>query len=217
MELHPFFGTTFYAPANQSIFLCESPFQGFVEVTIKRLEYMLQEEALRLNSKDLLHFFSKSRITIDSENGIAKKAGKSLKLNDMVYLDGRQGSWKVKEFVFEEQLEKEDMAVGAEYDILPRGHSKVQRFKLDTMDLDLDHFHFCSQVVGVDDIAGSYQSLKPIYPKGKGRVDPNGVVFERMSTRGHEVPQLELVPYDEVTRREYQLNVTDSHILVAAG
>ena len=86
------------------------------------------EEVLRLNSKDLLRFFSESRITIDSENGIAKKAGKSLKPDDVVYLEGRQGTWRVKEFVFEEQLRKEDMVIGAEYDIRPQFDSKVRRF-----------------------------------------------------------------------------------------
>lgn len=178
---------------------------------------MLQEEALRLNSKDLLRFFSKSRINVDSTKGTVKKAGKSLKLDDLVYLEGRQGVWKVKEFVFEEQLKQDDMAIGMEYDILPRGDDKVRRFKLDSMDTELDHYHFASQERKVDDIAGRFYDLPPIYPSGRGRIDPSSVVFETSSSRGHEVPQMELVPFDEVVKQEYRLNVTDSHILVAAG
>lgn len=190
-------------------------------MTIKRLEYMLQEELLRLNSKDLLRFFSKSRIDIDSEKGIVKKAGRSLKLDDMVYLDGHQGIWKVKEFVFEAQLRKEDMVVGFDYEILPRGEDKIFKFKLDEMDLELDHFHFSAQEKRVQDVAGSFNRLPPIYPGGKGRIDPSSVVFESLA-KSHEIPQMEIISYDDVVGdkknpMKYRLDITDSHIIVAAG
>jgi len=185
-----------------------------VEVTIKRLEYMLQEEILRLNSKGLVHFFAQSHINVDSANGIVTKAGKSLKENDNVFIEGREGIWRVKEFLFEEQLRKEDMVVGMEYDICPRGDDKVYKFKLDTMDIDLDHFHFAAQERKIHDISGRFDRLPPIYLSGKGRTDPSSVVFE--SIAGFQ-SVLKAMSYDDVVKKQFRLNIADSHIIVAAG
>ena len=66
-----------------------------MEVTVKRLENMLLDEIIRLRSKDLLHYYSDSKVEVDVNTGALKKKGGALKVGDLIQPNGDDKAWEV--------------------------------------------------------------------------------------------------------------------------
>ena len=199
------------------LFIDRRASQGFVEVTIKRLENMLNDEAVALRSRELIHFYSGSKIQYDSVTGTFRKDGRSLKENDSIHLEGDPRPWKVKDFEFETSIQRgEDLVQGEYYDIVPPFDRTVRHFRLEAMDSYMDWFHFTAQDVGVMDLVGSFAQLRPVYANGRGRVDPTSIVLEHGGQGGGKPERIRL-SYDAVSEQSFDLDLTRAHVLIAAG
>ena len=78
--------------------LFDRPTQGFVEITIKDLEYMLHAEVCKMWSKGLLSVHTDSRATYDPVSNSLTKLGKHLKLDDVILRgENKDDPWKVAE------------------------------------------------------------------------------------------------------------------------
>jgi hypothetical protein len=63
------------------------PAQGFVEVTIKRMESMLLDEVIKLRSKGLLHYYSDSAMECNEDSGTFVMNRMNLRLSKLSILD----------------------------------------------------------------------------------------------------------------------------------
>lgn len=168
-----------------------SPLQGFVEVTIKRLESMMLDAVIQLRSRDLLSYFAESKIEYKIPNNFTKK-GVHLKIEDEVLENGKNGRMMVvKQFTYKSQVQKSQLVPGNDYDIVLPREKQARLFRLQESDPTKDWYHFVPHTPGVREVFGSFTSLPPVFLKGEGRVDPTDVVF----TTGNSERSM---PYDEI-------------------
>ena len=198
-----------------------SPSQGFVEVAIKRLEQILLEKVQHLASRELLTFYSDSKIQINFDNGTFSKKKEYLKEGDKVFR--KDGVWQVSRFLYDgmDRVEKgEDLEVNAIYKVKPRGGNQARTFQLKRKNkgAEPEFYYFESLDDDAPDVVSglSFDKLPPIYflcpgdSKTRGPNAASHVVFE-CKTRG--VQERESVEGKE----ECMLDMSKSHVLIAAG
>jgi hypothetical protein len=190
-------------------FLLSRPTQGFVEVTIKKLESMILDEVINLRSKDLIHFFSDSKIEYDAIAGTFEKFGKSLKQGDVIFANEKLSEiMEVKDYAYPKRLTARDLVVGQDYDIVLPRDKKVRSFRLVQMDDNADFYQFSA--LGVKDVAGSFNALPPIYKSGQGRIDPSGIIVDVNGS-------LRELPFDANKDKKFRLDFSTSHVVVGTG
>jgi hypothetical protein len=185
------------------------PSQGFVEVTIKRLESMLLDELINLRSKNLIQFYSDSKVKYDFDTGAFQKQGKALKIDDQIVLGGGQKA-KVQDFVYTSRVMPTSLVVGKDYDIVHPREKKVRSYRLVQMDQAYDHYQFAAHQPGLADITGSFSQLPPVYPNGQGRIDPSGIIVESDGSKQE-------LAFDDVADKDFELDVSNSHVILALG
>jgi len=184
------------------------PNQGFVEVTIKRLESMILDELINMRTKELLSYFTDSKIQYDVSTGIFEKKGDALKIGDDVF-DGNE-LLKVTDFKYLTAAKPEDLIPGQDYDIkLPR-ETKVRSFRLVQKDATVDWYQFEAHDTGVQPVAGAFRQLPPVYPGGQGRTTPSGIIVE---SNGRERE----LSFDAVASKLFRLDFSRTHVIVALG
>lgn len=178
-------------------------------MTIKKLESMILDEVINLRSRNLIHFFSGSRIDYDAIAGTFEKQGKSLKVDDLIYEAKNPAViMEVKDFVYPTRLSSGQLVLQYDYDIVQPRDKKVQSFRLVQMDKSSDFYQFSA--VGVKDIAGRFNALPPIYASGKGRLDPSGIVVEANGN-------LRELSFDTNKDKRFRLDFSTSHVIVGTG
>jgi len=185
------------------------PSQGFVEVTIKRLESMILDEVINLRSKELLHFYADSKIKADVVAGIFEKQGDALKIGDDVF-DGDE-LMKVVDFTHLSAATPQDLVAGQDYDIVLQREKKVRKFRLVQKDADYDWYQFESHEAGVRDVTGSYNNLPPVYLAGKGRTTPSAIIMEDIDGSRKELS------FDAVEKKFFRMDFSRTHVVVALG
>ena len=191
--------------------------QGFVEVTIKRLEVILHEGLVMLASRDLVKYYAESGIEFDTDNDSFRMKGKSLNDGDSIKLNegGDDRIWRVKRFAYASSINSPDELVeGMNYDLVPHGSKEVRSYCLEEKDADFDHYVFTAHDVGVKDIMASFRHLPPIYPHGEGRLCPTGIVVQHESDYKVGTKMLD---YDTVADTSFELDFSCLHVLIAAG
>jgi hypothetical protein len=188
------------------------PSQGFVEVTVKRLENMLLDEIIRLRSKDLLHYYSESKVDVDVTTGALKKMGVALKVGDLIQPNGDGKTWEVKSFIYNSSLEPHELIQEGSYDMVSPRDGKVHPYRLERMDTHFDWYQFTAQEAGVGNIAGKAGQLPPIFRSGEGRIDPTSIRIEEGQTEERDV-----LDFDKVAKTSFDLDVANYHVLVAYG
>jgi hypothetical protein len=179
-------------------------------VTIKRLESMLLDEAINLRSKDLLLYYSDSQIQHNVDDGTFEKTGRSLKIGDVVRELPDNKLLKVVGFAYESRLSSADMVEGQYYDIAVARAKKICRCRLVEKNQTYDWYRFMSDD-GARDISGSFDQLPPVYQDGTGRIDPTQIAVEVNGS------QQDFLSYDDVAEKTFQLDMSDSHAVVAIG
>jgi hypothetical protein len=61
---------------------------------------MVLDEVVRLQSKDLLHYYYYSKVDVDVTTGALKKKGEALKVEDPIHPNGDGKTWEVKGFIY---------------------------------------------------------------------------------------------------------------------
>lgn len=191
------------------------PSQGFAELTIKSLEGMLHREAVELRSRGLMNYYRGSGIDFDVEKGLFSKKGASLKAGDNIRM--QDGRWRVVAHHFPRPLDRRELRAGQDYDLLFRREERVAVYRLveaypDTY--DLYSFGALRAEVGLPNaLRGSFDEFE-IFQKGTARVEPLQIVLESLD--GGRVER-KTIDFDQVKDERFQLDVFDSHVLVAAG
>jgi hypothetical protein len=188
------------------------PTQGFVEVTVKRLENMLLDEIIRLRSKDLLYYYTDSKVDVDVTTGALKKRGGALKVGDRIQPNGDGKTWEVKSFIYNSSLEPHELIQGGTYDIVSPRDGKVHPYRLERMDARFDWYHFTAQEARAADLAGKAGQLPPIFRSGEGRIDPTSIMIEEGQTEERDV-----LDFDKVAKTSFDLDVVNCHVLIAYG
>jgi hypothetical protein len=185
-----------------------------VEVTVKRLENMLLEEVIRLRSKDLLHYYSDSKVEVDVNTGALKKKGGALKVGDLIHPNRDGKTWEVTGFTYNSSVRPNELIQGCAYDILvsPRD-GKVHPYRLERMDTSFNWYQFTAQEAGAVDIAGKVGELPPIFRSGEGRVDPTSITIECKGQTG----EIDALDFDKSANMSFDLDVANSHVLIAYG
>jgi hypothetical protein len=170
---------------------------------------MILDEVINLRSKDLIHFFSDSKIEYDAIAGTFDKLGKSLKQGDVIFAnENLTESMEVKDFNYPKRLAARELVVQQEYDIVLPRDKKVRSFRLVQMDHSADFYQFSA--LGVKDVAGSFNALPPIYQSGQGRIDPFEIVVDVNGS-------LRKLPFDANKDKKFRLDFSSSHVVVGTG
>jgi hypothetical protein len=188
------------------------PSQGFVEVTVKRLENMLLDEIIRLRSKDLLHYYTDSKVDVDATTGALKKTGGALKVGDRIRPKGDGKTWEVKSFIYNSSLESHELIQAEKYDIVSPRDGKVHPYRLERMDTQFDWYQFTAQEAGAANVAGQAGQLPPIFRSGEGRIDPTSIMIEEGQTE-----ERDFLDFDKVAKTSFDLDVVNCHVLIAYG
>jgi hypothetical protein len=188
------------------------PAQGFVEVTIKRMESMLLDEVIKLRSKGLLHYYSDSAMECNEDSGTFEKKGRSLKVGDLLCDESNESaSLKVIDFGYEENLRVENFILGCNYDIISPREKSVRCYRLVQIDHEFDWYHFSPHEAGVREITGGFGQLPPVYAKGCGRIDPTEILVQNESNI------IICLKFDEVKDKKFRLDVSKSHVILSLG
>jgi hypothetical protein len=184
-----------------------------VEVTVKRLESMLLDEVIRLRSKDLLHYYSDSKVEADVNTGALKKKGGALKVGDLIHPFGDGKAWEVTGFTYNSSLEPHELIQGGAYDIVSPRDRKVHPYRLERMDTGFDFYHFTAQEDGAADLAGKGGHFPPIFRSGEGRIDPTSITIE---SKG-KTKERGTLDFDKSAKMSFDLDVVNCHVLIAYG
>lgn len=189
------------------------PGQGFVEVSIKRLEFMLLDEVVALHSRDLIKFYTGSKVEYDLKSGNYYKVGKDVKEEDLLLLEGDERTWRVKGFDHPASIQNaSELVQGQPYDLLIEG--KIQKFALEEADHGNDWYVFTAQQDGVSDRRGNFGELPSIFHGGRGRVDPENVVLRGTGSRQAEQKRLR---FDNYMDKKIRMDFSGSHVIISAG
>jgi hypothetical protein len=188
-----------------------SPRQGFVEVVIKRLESILLDELINLQSKDLVEFFADSKVIYDPSSGKIEKVGRSLKVGDVVNEKNGRETLTIIGFIYESSLNKDDLVEGMDYDIEVPRERRIRKFRLAVKVKAYEWYRFIAYEEGVREITGEFDELPPIYAAGRGRIEPSAISVE-VKGKGATV-----LAFDAVADEQYNLDVSKSHVIFALG
>jgi hypothetical protein len=184
-----------------------------VEVTVKRLENMLLDEIIRLRSKDLLDYYSDSKVEVDVNTGAVKKMGEALKVGDLIHPNGDGKAWEVTGFTYNSNLKPHELIQGAAYDIVSPRDGKVLPYRLERMDTNFDWYHFTAQAADAADLAGNGGQLPPVFRSGEGRIDPISITIE---CKG-QTNDINTLDFDKSAKLSFDLDVANCHVLIAYG
>jgi hypothetical protein len=184
-----------------------------VEVTVKRLEVMLLDEMIRLRSKDLLHYYSDSKVEVDVHTGALKKQGAALKVGDLINPNGDGKNWAVTGFTHNASLSPNELIQGAAYDIVSPKDGKVHSYRLERLDPSFDWYQFTAQGAGEADLAGKGSDFHRIFKSGEGRSNPTGIMIENKGQKG----ETDTLDFDASAKKFFDLDAVNSHVLIAYG
>jgi hypothetical protein len=183
--------------------------QAFVEVTIKRMEIMILDEIVNLRSKDLLQYYTDSKVKYNALDCIFEKQGRVMKIGDRFFRN--EDVLTVRDFVFPTRATLEALVEGNDYDIaLPREKRTIS-YRLVSKRQGFDWYSFSPNTHGYSVVQGSYGNLPPIYLKGHGRSDPSAIVVETSSGAGMDLS------FDEVKDKYFVMDFSGTHVMAAIG
>lgn len=180
-------------------------------MTIKLLERLLHDEAIQLQSRGLMKYYTGSGIKFDVENGLLLKTGFELKPGDNIRVNNSR--WRVYGHVYPQPLKSDEVEINREYDILFPEEKCVGCYRL----VELAHDYFASFVSTRDSelptlLQGPFDQFQ-VFMKDKATTEPTGIALRRMDGQSGEG----MLDFNLVREQTFPLDVFDSHVLVAAG
>ena len=173
---------------------------------------MILDEIINLRSKDLIQFYSDSKINYDIAAGSFSKQGRALKINDLVFGDQNENQlMEIQDLVYKSRVTVSEMVEGNDYDIVLPREKKPRSFRLVKMDRGYDWYQFECHEAGIRDVAGSFNGLPPVYLSGQGRFEPSSILVEDADGLTREFS------YDEVKNKSFKLDFSATHVIVALG
>ena len=174
---------------------------------------MLHEEAIRLRSRGLMNYYTGSGIDFEVQKGFFSKNGATLKVGDNIRMDG--GRWRVIGHLYPRPVRPDEVILGQEYDILFPRDERIATYRLVEAYPDFDFYGFAATEIqkGLPNaLQGPFNRFQ-IFPRGLASAEPHSVVFKRMDGRAEQ----ETINFQSIKTKTFQLDVYDSHVLIAAG
>lgn len=161
-----------------------------------------------------MNYYCGSGIDFDVEKGLFSKKGSSLKEGDNIRI--QDARWRVIGHRYPRRLARNQLRVGRDYDILFRRHERVGAYRLvEAYPETYDFYSFGAtrEQIGLPNVVrGSFDQFE-IFQTGTARIDPQGIVLASLDGLSEEMT----VDFDRVKDERFQLDVLNSHVLVAAG
>ena len=161
-----------------------------------------------------MNYFMGSGIEVDVENGYFSKKGSTLKAGDNIRMNNDR--WRVVGHLYPRPLTKEEIQVGQEYDILFPREEKIGAYRL--VEFDPTHFDFAGFVACQDNpglpaiLQGPFNQFQ-VFSKGRARLEPLGISIQQINGETEQ----NMIEYEVAKNKSFQLDVYDSHVLIAAG
>ena len=209
---------------------CNSPTQGFVELTIKNLESMLHDEVTRLWSKGLISIYTESKAQYSPLTNSVVKEGAALKKGDLIKrkIDNKgqkrekDYTWRVINLKYTEPLDVKDLDVGKEYGVWSRKEQTIKPCRLTRIDLEVGEYTFKLLDESSESKIFKASGLPSIYPSGtssKAHGAVTKVVMEciNFDLTKMEAPRQETLSMSEIKKEKFVLDVGYTHIVEGIG
>ena len=201
------------------------PAQGFIEITIKDLENMLNVQVAKASSRGLLNHYTNSNVLYDYKKGHVVKLGKALVIGDLLLRnldpDGNESeklySWKVVELAQADTVPLKDLLLGEEYVIyVPSSHMGVA---CRLMAANLRNGEYMFQYLDSDkEILVSVSKLPSIYPKStKLYTKCQSIIIQCTTLGSNNSYAQESLAFGKVEVETFALDIGQTHVVSAIG
>lgn len=202
------------------------PTQGFVEITIKDLEDMLQLEVSRMDSKGIVRQDTQSTATYNVETNKLQKLGKALKENDLLQRRvDRNGkvckdnyTWRVTKIEFNKPLESTELVLGSEYEILVTDGLRLCAYQLVSVNVDTKVYQFKPLDDNNQRIEVTADNLPTIYPRGtKNHSEIQKVRVECVEVGDDGRHVVEDFDSKAIEKKSFSLETGHTHVVECIG
>lgn len=203
------------------------PAQGFIEITIKDMENMMNVGVVKLVSRGLLTQDTNSGAQYDYKTNQLIKLGKALKQNDLILrkideygkVSEENYTWKIKELIYSKVLKPSELILGEEYSIYITRFKKCYPYRLVGINLLTHMYYFKSiDIDNVPDIESSESSLPSIHPKGTKSHDTCEKIVIESNIPRHDGQYIsETLLFNEIEKQPFIIDVGHSHVAEAIG
>jgi hypothetical protein len=202
------------------------PFQGFIEITIKDLENMMNIQVAKMASRGLLKQDTNSNTQFDYAKNQVIKKGQYLKVGDQIIRNKdakgdtveRDVAWKVVELVPAKPLAREDLNLGEFYGVFTTAQRRVVLYQLVIIDILTNHLTFHSPNKSEPDLRVHFDDLPPVYPRSiKVHGAAESVVFQCMEKDEDGLHISEAFSYATIAEKNFVLDIGHTHVVSAIG
>ena len=202
------------------------PSQGFIEITIKDLENMMNVGVSQRLSRGLLTQDTNSGAQYDVRQNKLIKTGKALKITDLILrkVDNEGSpsdepfSWKVVDVVYNKSYLATDLKLGEVYSVYILDQQQCLPYRLVGVNIDKEFYEFKSIHSAYDDFACFANKLPSVYHKDtKAHSLVESLVIESV-IRGSDGKYVqEVLPYNEIASQKFELDIEHYHVVEAIG
>jgi len=202
------------------------PSQGFIEITIKDLENMMNVGVSQRLSRGLLTQDTNSGAQYDVRQNKLIKTGKALKITDLILRKvNNEGSpsdepfsWKVVDVVYNKSYLATDLKLGEVYSVYILDQQQCLPYRLVGVNIDKEFYEFKSINSAYDDFACFANKLPSVYHKDtKAHSLVESLVIESV-IRGSDGKYVqEVLPYNEIASQKFELDIEHYHVVEAIG
>lgn len=203
------------------------PAQGFIEITIKDMEAIMNLQVAKLASRGLLRHDTNAGCQYDVKTNMLVKTGAALKVGDLISRkydpSGRRSeqefTWEVTELVYARTLAAEDLTLGAEYAIYQASTRHVVDVVLVGVHLTKNQYVFQALDDTHEDFICSANALPVIYKQGtKVHGECEAVVVKSVLRDVDDGSYAyETLPFSKIEKTQFTLDVGHCHVAEAIG
>ncbi|CAM9869363.1 unnamed protein product, partial [Ectocarpus fasciculatus] len=202
------------------------PTQGFIEITIKDIEALMNLQVAKLASRGLLRHDTNAGCQYDVKTNQIGKLGAALKPGDLIHRDydpsGRrstkQYTWEVTDLVFAQSLSAQDLVLGDEYAMFDTMTRQVINVVLVGVHITKGEYVFQSLDESHDDVIHTVRTLPSIYKKGtKVHGECEAIVIKSILRDEDGSFAYETLPFSKIGKMHYTLDVGHCHVAEAIG
>lgn len=202
------------------------PSQGFIEITIKDLENMMNIQVVKFASRELLKQDTNSGASYDVNKNQLIKLGKALKKDDLVrfkvdpngFDSEQEYTWTVKELNFAKPLDLSAIELMKEYAIYTPKNRMVAKYRLIGMNMKSQEYAFEAIGHELGDFMASARENFYIYPKGtKVNGACESIILECLIRNDKKSYCRIELPYKDIESEPFVIDVGHCHVAEAIG
>jgi hypothetical protein len=203
------------------------PTQGFIEITIKDMESLMNLQISKLASRHLIRHDTNAGCQYDVEQNQLAKLGSALKVGDLIkrkydpsgVRSEKEYTWEVEELLYSKPLTAEDLCLGGFYGVFDVMQRKIGQYELVGVHTKRSEYVFEAVDGTHDDIICSAAELPPIFPKGTKVKDDCESIRVKSILRDPKDGGTaeEILKYSKICKESFLLDVGHSHVAEAIG